>query len=85
VLLLVVASELDQLSDLPGWPRAKKAGDCLVDMRPVNRSRSLSATADWKRCAGVIASPLDEFGMGCRNAHGCRARQTLWNNPRSRI
>jgi hypothetical protein len=32
---LVVASELDQLSDLPGWPRAKQAGDCLVDMCPV--------------------------------------------------
>jgi len=35
VLPLVVASELDQLSDLPAWPRAKQAGDCLVDMCPV--------------------------------------------------
>ncbi|OKO75639.1 hypothetical protein [Bradyrhizobium sp. AS23.2] len=35
VLLLVVASELDQLSDLPGLAAAKQAGDCLVDIRPV--------------------------------------------------
>jgi hypothetical protein len=32
---LVVASELDQLSDLTGLPHAKQAGDCLVDMCPV--------------------------------------------------
>ena len=33
---LVVAIELDQLSDLPGWTQAKQAGDCLVDMGPVD-------------------------------------------------
>lgn len=32
---IMVASEPDQLSDLPGWPQAKQAGDCLVDMCPV--------------------------------------------------
>ena len=30
VLLLARASELDQLSDLPGWPRAKQPGDWLT-------------------------------------------------------
>jgi hypothetical protein len=35
VLLLVVALELDQLSDLPGLAAAWQAGDCLVNIRPV--------------------------------------------------